>query len=105
MLTLKTETRILSKLKSLTELELGALMEELREHLVKNKMSHVLESEDVPKLYRQIEELQDELSDMESERDDLRQKCDDAACELDSIDLQDETADEQIESIVKDLRR
>jgi peptidoglycan hydrolase CwlO-like protein len=105
MLTLKTENRILTRLKSLTEIELQSLFDELRPYLEKNKMLHVLTDENVSELHKEIDNIQEELDDIERERDSLKETCESAATDLDSLDLDADDADEKIQSIISDLRR
>lgn len=66
MLTLRSEVKLIDRLKSLSELELSGVMSELHEHLRKNKMMHILENEfRLQNDITRIEELESELSDLE----------------------------------------
>lgn len=70
MLTLRSEVKLIDRLKSLSELELSGVMSELHEHLIKNKMMHILENEfRLQNDIIRIEELESELSDLERDNE------------------------------------
>lgn len=70
MLTLRSEVKLIDRLKSLSELELSGVMSELHDHLRKNKMMHILENEfRLQNDITRIEELESELSDLERDNE------------------------------------
>lgn len=107
MLTLKTEERLLTRLKSLSELELETLLMEFRDHITQNKMSGMVERvfsyESIPDLQSQVKDLSDEVYDLERERDDLQEKCRDAVSSLRGLDLESDNLEDNIEGIIDDL--
>lgn len=60
MLDIEKQTSIIDSLKSLSELELAPILEELKAHLYNNSMGHLIEDAD---LVGRIEELEDELAE------------------------------------------
>jgi hypothetical protein len=103
MLTLRKEESLIKKLKALPEMELEAILEELNEHLNKNRMSHVADhafgQERIDELEHDIDELEDEKKEIESERDDYQRWNLDACKILETIDCDD--APEDIEKQIK----
>lgn len=103
MITLKQESVLIKKLKSLTELELISVLDELAEHIYKNNLSDAVEQAldvhdlkgDIRSLERDIEELQEDISELKNkmrEADDVLQDIenldDDVQKEIDkAIDL------------------
>jgi chromosome segregation ATPase len=103
MITLKQESALLKKLKSLTELELEALVAELKPHIDGSRMHHVFRplscDEDTDELNEQIDSLTNELSDMESDWDDYRCRCEDAKHALDNLEIYDDDLQKEIDKI------
>src|SRR5687767_15957462 len=72
MITLKQENKLIDRIKSRSELELTTLIQELKDHFRKIKLSHVFD--DVSdSLY-----LQDEVYELEEKVDDLEDKLEEA---------------------------
>lgn len=80
MITAKQEQKLIDRIKSLSELELEALMEELRPYLRKWNMSRVLEDRD---LAAELEEAEECIEELKEKKDDLVDKLTDieAICE------------------------
>jgi hypothetical protein len=67
MMTLKQEEKLIDRLKGLTELELTALFDELRDHFRREKLSHVFEGvSDSSDLQHQVWDLEDKIDRLES---------------------------------------
>ena len=77
MITLKQEEKLLDRIKSLTELELTTLIQELRDHIIKNDLGHIFNAiSDVEDLRDEIDDLNDKIEKLESENSKLESKLD-----------------------------
>ena len=77
MITLQKEEKLIDKLCSLTELEIQPILKELREHLYKNKMGHLMEDnlQRVEELEDEVEDLKEEIQGLESTLDEIKMLC------------------------------
>lgn len=72
MITTKQESVLIKKIKSLTELELQSLFEELADHIRKNNLSEVIQRAlDIDNLREEYDVLERNFNELEEERDDL----------------------------------
>jgi hypothetical protein len=105
MLTLKTEEKLINRLKSLSEIELESVLDELYEHLVKNKMLHVANSafgqDEIDELSHKLDEKTDEFDLVESELDDLKSYTQRAVVILEGIDEDGEPEEIRSKNIKK----
>lgn len=70
MITIKQESVLIKKIKSLTELEFDSLMDEVAQHVYANKWHHVVKANFAdPYQEEEIENLQEELDEMTKEKD------------------------------------
>lgn len=105
MITVKQESKLLEKIKSMTELELYGFWEQLYDYMEQEKMLHVVEQ-----VFRledredEIDKLKDELSDMEEERDDkvMDLATIDSIC--DEVDL-DDTEVSDLQDAIKRIQK
>lgn len=67
-MTLKQENKLIDRIKSLSELELTTLIEELRDHFRKNKLNHVFDD------VTDCSHLQDEINELEEKVESLEEK-------------------------------
>jgi len=72
MITIKQESKILDRVKSMSELEFSSFLSELSQHIRKNKWEHVInECFEIETFEAGNSELQEELEDMTKEKDDM----------------------------------
>lgn len=74
MLDLETRDRLVRELSELSELELESVMTELRPHIEKNKLQHVID----PYSLSEKEDMENALTDAREERDEFKQKYNEA---------------------------
>jgi len=73
MITVKQQEKLIDRIKSLSELELSAFMEDFAEHIQKNNLIHVVENRfKIPDYEEDIDELNEEMKELERERDELK---------------------------------
>ncbi len=94
---------------NLTELELKSFLEGIRDHIYKDKQSHLLSevfgeisTEEIDDLEEKISDLQDEVRDTEIERDQIQDKLDEVKSALpDTFEEMTEDDFKKLESILK----
>jgi len=104
MMTLKQESVLVKKLKSLTELELQAVFEELYDHIVKNRMYPMVESVfQLNNLTEEINNLEDELEEVKEKRSELQSMCERAAILLENIEEIDDEVQKELDKAIEIL--
>lgn len=77
MITLKQEEKLIDRLKGLTEIEWTSLMQELRDHLIKNDLGHIFNPvSDIEDLRGEIDDLNEKVEKLESKNSRLEDKLD-----------------------------
>lgn len=87
MVTVSQQSRIMDKIKSMSELELSGLIDEIRTHCDKNRMSHLFDDDQVQDLENELENMEADLDAMIREKDQLIERIDliqDAVKEFDT---------------------
>lgn len=75
---MKNNLTLAEQIRNLSELELAELLEDLADHLIKNKMTHLIRTMQNEELYsmneleERIEELEKELEQAEDKLEDIR---------------------------------
>lgn len=95
MVTVLQQSRIMDKIKSMSELELSGLIDEIRTHCDKNKMSHLFHDDQVQDLEHELENAEEELNSMEREKDNLVDRIDDIMTALYNFDTMASEAEMQ----------
>jgi hypothetical protein len=104
MITLKQESVLVKKLKSLTELELQAVFEELYDHIVSNRMYPMVETVfQLPDLTNEISDLENELEEVREERSDFKSMCERACTVLDLIENIDDEVQKGLDKAIQIL--
>lgn len=104
MITVKQESILIKKLKSLTEIELIAVFEELAEHIYKYNMEEgVRQALDVHNYRGDIESLEGDLEDEREEKYEYKSKCERATEVLEDIENLDDDIQKQIDEAIKIL--
>lgn len=108
MITLKQESTLIKKLKSLTEMELQIVFEELSEHIHKNYWGDMVQSalgvrsiED--DLRYEIKDLEYDKGELERDKDELEDKISDALDILNGIEDLDEETEKQVNKVINIL--
>lgn len=100
MLTLKQETVLIDRIKSLSELELDSLLKEIGQHLRKNNLEHLIDNSfDIETFEDELREAEDrieELEDYQSKLEDINRIADDLK---DTDELQEDAYEVLIEGI------
>lgn len=86
MITVKQESKLLEKIKSMTELEFTTFFEELADHIEKQNWEHIVERH-----FTRVAEVEQELEDSNSSLE---------ACERDNHYLNNEIRDYQLKLAV-----
>lgn len=82
---------LLSKVRSLPEIELLEFIQGLGDHLTKNKMEHLIDQvfevgeEELSEMQNKVNNLEEEISSLEDSRDEWRSTCETAARKLEDI--------------------
>lgn len=104
MITLKQESTLLKKLKSLTELELRGVLEELADHVRKNNFEEMVEEVfDLRDLGREVRSLELEIDELEIEKDRLETRIMDALNILEDIENIDDDVQVAIDKAIQEL--
>lgn len=87
MITLKQESTLIESLKSLTELELQSVFEELAGHIYKYNLSEAVQQAlDVHDFRSEILELEDDIENLKEDKYDYKSKCERAVDALEDLE-------------------
>ena len=111
MITLKQESTLLKKLKSLTELELRGVLEELADHVRKNNFEEMVEEVfdlydlkgEVRSLKGEVRSLELDVDELEIEKDRLETRIKDALNILEDIENIDDDVQAAIDKAIQEL--
>lgn len=79
MITVKQQSKLMERIKSLSELELDSFFKELSEHLRKSEYSHLIDR------HFENPDLQGKINDLEENRDELEKENEEAEEKLSDI--------------------
>lgn len=104
MISLKQESVLLKKIKSLTELEFSALLKEMSDHIYKNHWSHIIdECFEIDDHEEEIAEMERELESITEEKDVLVDKIDKAITLIDDLEIMDDELQAEVDKIRDEL--
>lgn len=104
MINIKQESILIKKLKSLTELELVSVFEELADHISKNRLSEAVQQAlDIEDLRKDVASLENDVEELEDDKKDLENKIDDAREILEGIETLDDDAQKEIDKAISEL--
>lgn len=104
MITIKQESVLLKKLKSLTELELVCVFEELADHIQKNRLTEAVQvALDLDDLRSEIDSLERDVEDAQEEASDWESKCQHAQNALSDIENLDDDLQKELDRIINML--
>lgn len=93
MITVKQESKLLERIKTLSELEFSALLKEMADHIGKNHWEHIIDE------CFEIETFADELEEMEDERNYLQHKLEEIDLICESVEDVEEFEDDGFEKL------
>lgn len=97
---------MIDKIKSLSELEMASLLQEIDTHLTKSGMLHLVdEAFCVWDLEGEIEDLEEKVANLEIQRDELQDKINDIWAMADDSDIEDDDQDAvaKLRKIIEDI--
>ena len=107
MITVTQQSKLIDRIKSLPEIELISVLEDIREHLNKNDLSHLLDDDRVAGLEEEIQSLEEDKLELEEERDDLQDDLNQISniCNhLDGVEPFEEDAFDQLREGINEIK-
>lgn len=104
MITLKQESVLLKKLKSLTELELISVLQEFSDHIRKKNLSDAVQQAlDVDDLRSELKSLERDIEDLEEDKEELESRMQHAISILEDIENLDDDVEKLIKKAIREL--
>jgi chromosome segregation ATPase len=101
MITVKQESVLLKKIKSLSELEFDGLFREIAQHMHCNNWVHIAESNfNLDELKEDYVELERSFNRLEQKLDDMQDKCNTAWNDLSNLEIIDDDLQKDIDKIM-----